>query len=126
MGVSQVDAEHMGVMSILHDIGKMYIPDDILKKPGKLDSSECEVMKRHTAFGVRILGDNPFYEVARDIAACHHENVDGGGYLEALKGDEIPLPARIAKIADIFDALTSRRPYKESWSVDRALEWMDS
>jgi putative two-component system response regulator len=126
MGLTQADAAHMGVMSILHDIGKMYIPDIILKKPGKLDASEWEIMKRHAEFGVRILGDNPFYEIAREIAACHHENIDGSGYPKGLKDDEIPLSARIAKTADIFDALTSRRPYKEPWGIEKALEWMDS
>jgi putative two-component system response regulator len=126
MGVTPENAAHMGVMSILHDIGKMYIPDVILKKPSKLDPSEWEIMKRHTEFGVRILGDNPFYEIAREITACHHENIDGSGYPKGLKGDEIPLSARIAKAADIFDALTSRRPYKEPWNVEKALEWMDS
>lgn len=126
MGVTPENAAHMGVMSILHDIGKMYIPDIILKKPGKLDPSEWDIMKRHAEFGVRILGDNPFYEIAREIAASHHENIDGSGYPKGLKGDEIPLSARIAKTADIFDALTSRRPYKEPWSLENALEWMDS
>jgi putative two-component system response regulator len=83
------------------------------------------MMKRHPEFGVRILGDNPFYEIARQIAAGHHENLDGTGYPKGVKGDEIPLAARIAKAADIFDALTSRRPYKEPWSVEKTLGWMD-
>jgi len=126
LGIPQDEAEHMGVMSILHDIGKLYIPDVILKKPAKLDPTEWEIMKRHAEFGVRILGDNPFYEIAREIAACHHENLDGSGYPNGLKGEEIPLSARIAKAADIFDALTSRRPYKEPWSVEKTLEWMDT
>ncbi len=125
LGVPQEDAEHMGVMSILHDIGKLYIPDMILKKPAKLDSAEWDIMKRHPEFGVRILGENPFYAMAREIAACHHENMDGSGYPKGLQGDAIPLSARIAKAADIFDALTSRRPYKEPWSVEKALAWMD-
>ncbi len=125
MGLAPDAAEHMGLMSILHDLGKMYIPDAILKKPGKLDAAEWEIMQRHAEFGVKILGDNPFYEVAREIAGCHHENVDGSGYPKGLKGDEIPLSARIAKIADVFDALTSRRPYKEPWTVEQAFEWMD-
>jgi putative two-component system response regulator len=124
LGVPKDEAEHIGVMSILHDIGKLYIPDVILKKPAKLDSVEWEIMKRHPEFGVRILGDNPFYQVAREIAVGHHENMDGSGYPKALAGDAIPLPARIAKAADVFDALTSRRPYKEPWSVGKALEWM--
>jgi putative two-component system response regulator len=126
LGVAPAEAEHMGVMSILHDIGKMYIPDSILKKPAKLDSDEWDIMKRHPEYGVRILGDNPFYKIAREIAFCHHENMDGTGYPSGLQGDAIPLPARIAKAADIFDALTSRRPYKEPWAVEKALEWMDS
>ena len=125
LGMSQEQAQHLGVMSILHDIGKLYIPDVILKKPSRLESVEWEIMQRHAEFGVRILGDNPFYEVAREIAACHHENIDGSGYPKGLAGDAIPLSARIAKTADIFDALTSRRPYKEPWSVDKALAWMD-
>jgi putative two-component system response regulator len=83
-------------------------------------------MRRHPEYGVRILGDNPFYEIAREIAACHHENVDGSGYPKGLQGEQIPLSARIAKTADIFDALTSQRPYKAPWSVEQALEWMDS
>lgn len=126
LGLPPAEAEHMGVMSLLHDIGKLYIPDDILKKPAKLDPDEWEVMKRHAEFGVRILGDNPFYDMARDIAGCHHENVDGSGYPHGLQGEAIPLAARICKTADIFDALTSRRPYKEPWSVPEAMAWMDT
>lgn len=126
LGVAPAEAAHMGVMSILHDIGKLYIPDEILKKPAKLSGAEWEVMKRHPEYGVRILGDNPFYAMARDIAACHHENFDGSGYPKELKGDAIPLAARIVKASDIFDALTSRRPYKEPWSVAETIAWMDT
>jgi putative two-component system response regulator len=126
LGLPQDEAEHMGVMSILHDIGKLYIPDGILKKPSKLDPDEWEIMKCHAQYGVRILGDNPFYDVAREIAGCHHENLDGSGYPKGLQGEDIPQAARIAKVADMFDALTSRRPYKEPWSVAAALEWMDA
>jgi putative two-component system response regulator len=124
LGVAASEAEHMGVMSILHDIGKLYIPDGILKKPGKLDAAEWEVMKTHAERGVRILGGNPFYALARDIAYCHHENVDGSGYPRGLRGEDIPLAARIVKAADVFDALTSRRPYKEPWPVSEAIAWM--
>jgi len=124
MGLAPDEAEHMGVMSILHDVGKLRIPDAILKKPGKLDEAEWAEMKRHPEYGVTILGSDPLYAIARDIAGYHHENFDGSGYPSGLAGDAIPLSARIAKAADVFDALTSRRPYKEPWPVSRALEEM--
>lgn len=126
LGLEQDAAHHMGVMSILHDVGKLYIPDEILKKPGKLDADEWAIMKRHPEYGLRILGENPFYEMARDIALCHHESIDGSGYPKGLKGEQIPLSARIVRVADMFDALTSRRPYKEPWSVAAALELLRS
>jgi len=122
MGLAEEEAKHMGVMSILHDIGKLYIPDSILKKPAKLDAEEWAIMQRHAEHGVRILGDNPFYAVAREIAGGHHENWDGSGYPKGVQGEAIPLSARIVKVADVFDALTSRRPYKEPWEPQRALE----
>ncbi|HZX26182.1 MAG TPA: HD domain-containing phosphohydrolase [Telluria sp.] len=122
MGLAADEARHMGVMSILHDVGKLYIPDEILKKPGKLDAEEWAVMRRHPEHGLRILGDNPFYAMARDIAVGHHESVDGSGYPHGLQGEAIPLAARIVRVADMFDALTSRRPYKEPWSVEAALD----
>lgn len=121
MGLGNEDAQHMGLMSILHDIGKLNIPDAILKKPSKLDPDEWTVMQTHAEHGVRILGENPFYAVAREIARCHHENWDGSGYPNRLSQEAIPLSGRIVKVADVFDALTSRRPYKEPWPVERAL-----
>lgn len=123
-GVAKDEAEHMGAMSILHDIGKLGIPDSILKKPGKLDAEEWRIMQGHAAYGLRILGNNPFYAVAREIAGNHHENWDGTGYPNQLKGENIPLSARIVKIVDVFDALTSKRPYKEPWPFERALEYL--
>lgn len=115
------EAKHMGIMSILHDIGKMSVPDSILKKPGPLNDDEWKVMRQHPDFGVRILGKVPHFQLARDIAGAHHENFDGSGYPAKLAGDAIPWAARIVKVADIFDALTTRRPYKEPWTIERTL-----
>jgi putative two-component system response regulator len=124
VGIEVEEAEHWGVMSILHDIGKMNIPDAILKKPGKLTDDEWNVMRTHPVAGSRILGDNPFYEVARIVAAGHHENYDGSGYPKGLKGDEIPLAAQIVKITDVFDALTTQRPYKKAWPMEEAIAYL--
>ncbi|RMF14293.1 MAG: HD domain-containing protein [Alphaproteobacteria bacterium] len=125
LGIAEEQAQHMGVMSILHDVGKMSVPDAILKKPGKLTPEEWEIMKTHTTEGVRILGDHPFYEVAREIAGGHHENWDGSGYPGGLKGEAIPLCARIVKVADVFDALASRRPYKDPWPIPKILAYFE-
>jgi putative two-component system response regulator len=125
VGVDEKEAVHMGLMSMLHDIGKLATPDAILKKPGKLTDEEWVVMREHPLAGVRILGNNPFYELAREVSAGHHENYDGTGYPNKLKGEEIPLSARIVKLADVFDALTTKRPYKEPWTMDAALENID-
>lgn len=122
VGVEEKEAAHMGLMSMLHDIGKLATPDEILKKPGKLTDEEWIIMREHPLAGVRILGRNPFYEVAREISAGHHENFDGSGYPHKLKGEQIPLAARIVKLADVFDALTTKRPYKEPWTMEDALE----
>jgi response regulator RpfG family c-di-GMP phosphodiesterase len=114
----------------LHDIGKVGVPDVILLKPGRLDDHEWEIMKRHTTIGAEtlasaIVGDRPqpFLEMCRDIAWCHHERWDGRGYPRGLAGDAIPLAARIVALADVYDALTSVRPYKDAWSHARALDW---
>lgn len=125
VGVDEKEAEHLGLMSMLHDIGKLATPDAILKKPGKLTDDEWAIMKEHPLAGVRILGENPFYELAREVSAGHHENFDGTGYPNQLKGDEIPLSARIVKLADVFDALTTKRPYKEPWTMQAAFDLID-
>ncbi|EIC23572.1 HD-GYP domain-containing protein [Thiorhodovibrio frisius] len=110
--------------SLLHDIGKIAIPDRILLKPGKLTEEEFEVIKTHTTIGAEIIGEHPhpLIRMARDIAVTHHEKWNGKGYPLGLAGTEIPLHGRMTAIADIFDALTSVRPYKEAWSLDKALD----
>jgi putative two-component system response regulator len=117
----------------LHDIGKVGIPDAILDKPGKLDAAEWEVMRTHPALGAdalrALIESTPrpgFLRLAHDVALCHHERWDGGGYPRGLSGDAIPLSARIVALADVYDALTTRRPYKEPWPHARALELIAS
>ena len=111
----------------MHDIGKIGVPDHILKKPGQLDREEWLAMKEHAAFGAEILEEeNPsiLMETAKTIALTHHEKWDGSGYPNGLKADEIPLVGRIIAIADVFDALTSIRPYKPAWSIERTIALM--
>lgn len=106
----------------LHDIGKIGIPDSILLKPGRLNSQEWQVMRQHTTIGYSILQpcNSQYLQAGAIIAHSHHEKYDGSGYPQGLKGEDIPLYGRIAALADVFDALTTRRPYKEPWSFDRA------
>ena len=106
----------------MHDIGKIGTPDSILLKPGRLDEREWEEMQKHVAHGVEILGDydSPLLNLAREVVVGHHEKWDGSGYPNGLAGERIPLSARIVAIADVFDALTSERPYKAAWSVEKA------
>ena len=108
----------------MHDTGKIGIPKEILQKPGPLDASEWKVMRTHCQLGRDILvkGTSETFKMAASIAMYHHEKWDGSGYPEGLAGEAIPLEARLVAIADVFDALTMRRPYKEPWSVERALE----
>ena len=108
----------------MHDIGKIGIPDSILGKPGKLDPDEWEIMQTHVTIGGDIIGDNDskLLKLAQEIALYHHEKWDGSGYPHKLSGEDIPLSARIVAIADVFDALTSERPYKEAWPIQKAIE----
>jgi response regulator RpfG family c-di-GMP phosphodiesterase len=124
LGMSDREAEEIGFFSMIHDIGKIHIPDRILQKPGPLTESEWAVMKTHTTAGEKILGRKSFYKIAREIARSHHERWDGSGYPDGLSGDSIPFAARIVTISDIYDALTSRRPYKRAWPKEKALEEM--
>jgi putative two-component system response regulator len=102
-------------------VGKINTPESILRKPGRLTPEEWEVMKAHSPAGGKILFGESF-QTARNIAMYHHENWDGTGYPKGLKGAEIPVEARIAQVADVFDALTTRRPYKPAWSEEKSLE----
>lgn len=108
----------------MHDIGKLGIPDAILHKPGKLDAHEWSVMQTHSEVGYQILSKSaaPLLHMAATIARHHHERWDGAGYPSALAGEDIPEMARIVAIADVFDALTTRRPYKEPWPLDRVMD----
>ncbi|MFW9616572.1 HD-GYP domain-containing protein [Aquabacterium sp.] len=130
-GLDDEFTEAIFLFAPLHDIGKIGIPDRILLKPGKLDDDERRTMNAHVDKGVaiidRIIGDNsqhrfPDSSILRNIIACHHEMLDGSGYPKALQGDDIPLEARIVAVADIFDALTSERPYKAEWPLEQAFE----
>jgi putative two-component system response regulator len=112
--------------SPMHDIGKIGIPDKILLKPGKFNADEWTIMQTHVQIGVDIIGlhDSPLLSMARIIALTHHEKWDGSGYPNHLAGEDIPLVGRIVAIADVFDALTTVRPYKNAWTTDDALEHM--
>ena len=107
----------------MHDVGKIGIPDAVLRKPGPLDADEWATMRRHPEIGAEIIGEHPsgVLQLAREIALAHHEKWDGSGYPRGLAGEAIPLSARIVAIADVFDALTTRRPYKEPWPVQDAM-----
>ena len=124
IGMSGEESGQISFFSIMHDVGKIHIPDNILKKPGRLTGEEWTVMKTHSIAGEKILGAKPFYQTAREIARSHHERWDGNGYPDGLKGKSIPLPARIVTVADIFDALTHKRPYKPAWPMDKAIAEM--
>lgn len=123
VGLNDSVAELILHASPMHDIGKLGIPDGILLKPGRLDAREWEVMKTHTAIGAEILEGHPskLLQMAARIAHAHHERWDGGGYPRGLQEKAIPLEARIVAVADVFDALTSRRPYKRPWPVEAAV-----
>jgi putative two-component system response regulator len=125
-GMNEAQAEELLHAAPLHDVGKIGIPDRILQKPGTLDADERRIMQSHVEIGVRIIGEHSrgVLAVAHRIALGHHEKWDGSGYPSGLAGEAIPFEARIVAIADVFDALTSERPYKKAWPVEEALNYL--
>jgi two-component system response regulator RpfG len=128
MGLPEDEVRTIELAAPLHDIGKIAIPDAILLKPGPLDPHEVEQMRRHPRIGHQLLADshNRFIQASAVIALRHHERYDGSGYPDGLKGEQIPLEARITTTADVFDALISPRPYKPAWSIEEALDYLDA
>jgi two-component system, response regulator RpfG len=126
IGLRRDEAETIELAAPLHDIGKIGIPDHILLKPGRLSDSEQREMMQHPVIGYEILKASPsaYLRMGALIALGHHEKYDGTGYPHGLAGEHIPLAARIVAVADVFDALTSVRPYKPAWPVDRALLYL--
>ena len=123
LGLDETEQDIILEASPMHDVGKVGTPDHILLKPGKLDQEEFAIMKQHATQGYEILsqGSSRLLQVAADIAISHHEKFNGKGYPNGLKGEDIPLYGRIVAVADVFDALTSARPYKKAWPVDQAI-----
>ena len=126
VGLGEKVASHMLYAAPMHDIGKIGIPDDILLKPGKLDEEEWKIMKAHTTIGADILSgaDRGFIRLAEIIALTHHEKWDGSGYPHGLKGNEIPLAGQITAVADVYDALSSVRPYKPAFPPEKVMAIM--
>lgn len=127
-GMGEQQAELLRQAAPMHDVGKIGIPDAILLKPGRLTPDEFDHMKQHAAIGAQILANSssPLLQLAHKLAIEHHEKWDGSGYPYGLKGEQISVEGRIVAIADVFDALTSKRPYKEAWGVEEALEHMQA
>ena len=124
LGLDQAETEALLYAAPMHDVGKIGIPDKILLKPGKLDPDEWEIMKTHTTIGAKILRGSDFetIKMAEVIAISHHEKWDGSGYPNGLNGENIPIVGRIAAIADVFDALTTKRPYKDAYSFEKSFD----
>lgn len=127
-GMGEQQAELLRQAAPMHDVGKIGIPDAILLKPGRLTPDEFDHMKQHAAIGAQILANSssPLLQLAHKLAIEHHEKWDGSGYPNGLKGEQISVEGRIVAIADVFDALTTKRPYKEAWGVEEALEHMQA
>jgi putative nucleotidyltransferase with HDIG domain len=124
MGVPEREMEDIRRGALLHDIGKMGIPDSVLLKPGTLNDREWEIMRRHPEYAYEWLASIQYLSRAVDIPYCHHEKWDGTGYPRALKSEQIPLAARVFAVVDVWDALTSDRPYRKAWSKARARDYL--
>jgi two-component system response regulator RpfG len=126
IGLPDEEVRMIEAAAPLHDIGKISVPDAILNKAGPLDAEEMEIMRRHPLHGYEVLRDSPsrFVQLGAEIALRHHERWDGTGYPDGLAGEDIPQCARIVAIADVLDALTTRRPYKPAWSMSDALDYL--
>ena len=126
LGMTAEQAEDLLHAAPMHDVGKIGIPDRILRKPGALDAEEWQIMQTHARIGGEIIGQHQsgMLAMAYQVAMTHHEKWDGSGYPAGLAGEQIPLVGRIIAIADVFDALTSARPYKDAWPVDKAVEYL--
>lgn len=127
-GLTDTEAENLLHAAPMHDVGKIGIPDSIMLKPGKLTEAEFAVMRTHPHIGAEIIGEteSELLRLAKSVALTHHEKWDGTGYPYGLEGEAIPLEGRIVAVADVFDALTSKRPYKEAWTVEDTLAFMHS
>jgi HD-GYP domain-containing protein (c-di-GMP phosphodiesterase class II) len=123
-GMSEAELAHVRRGALLHDIGKMGLPDRILLKPGPLTEGEWEIMRRHPSYAYDLLSPIAYLRPALDIPYCHHEKWDGSGYPRGLKGERIPLSARIFAIVDVWDALTSERPYRPAWNEEKVNDYL--
>ena len=126
LGLTRDATEELKLAAPMHDIGKIGLPDEVLRKPGRLTELEFELVKTHTLIGHQILegSDSRLLRAAAEIAVTHHERWDGGGYPHGLAGEAIPLTGRVVAVADVFDALTTKRAYKDAWSTKDAFEYI--
>lgn len=125
MGISEEQLVHIRRGALLHDIGKLGIPDAILRKPGELTAEERQLMRQHPTFGYNLLSPIPFLRPALDIVYCHHENWDGSGYPRGLKGEKIPQTARLFSVVNMWDILVSDRPYRRGMSKEEAVAYIE-
>ncbi len=124
MGINEDELLHVRRSALLHDIGKMAVPDSILQKPGPLTEAEWDIMRKHPQFAIEMLNPIEYLRPALVIPLNHHERWDGTGYPQGIKGEEIPLTARIFAVIDVWDALSSDRPYRKAWPYEKIVEYM--